>query len=166
MCLNPFEDSLVISTCFQPTNFGLQLLDVSHHAEVHRRPKWEGCKGAFPITSQRHGSHRVSPHSLVFLAFADPKTLQMIVKRNGEKKRRFPSDSNNPLWDAAQHLCCASILWGTLFPKGFWRRQVDLNHRRAKQKEEQLLASRLNLQSPLRTVPLNGDVKNTLGKPL
>ena len=55
---------------------------------------------------------------------------------------------------------------GQLVPKGFWRRQVDLNHQRAKQKEEQLLASQLILQSPLRTVPLNGDVKHTLGNPL
>ena len=89
-------------------------------------------------------------------------SLNGTEKRNGGSLRI----GENPLWDAAQHLCCSSILWGNLFPKGFWRRQVDLNHQRAKQKEEQLLASRLNLQSPLRTVPLNGDVKNTLGNPL
>ena len=139
MCLNPFEDSLVISTCFQPTNFGLQLLDVSHDAEVHRRPNWEGWKGAFPITSKGTGHSLVSPHSLVDPHLRDPKTIQMIAKRNGETKRRFPSDRRKPFMGCSSTLCCSSILWGNLFPKGFWRRQVDLNHQRAKQKEEQLL---------------------------
>lgn len=165
MCLNPFEDSLVISTCFQPTNFGLQLLDVSHDAEGPQEAKVGRLEGSVPYHVPK--ARVTSGESSQFggAGICGSQTLQMIV-RNGEKKRRFPSDSNNPLWDAAQHLCCSSILWGNLFSKGFWRRQVDLNHQRAKQKEEQLLASRLNLQSPLRTVPLNGDVKNTLGNPL
>lgn len=56
MCLNPFEDYFVISRNSSQRILVSNCWMFHMMLKVHRRPKWEGWKGAFPITSQRHGS--------------------------------------------------------------------------------------------------------------
>lgn len=88
--------------------------------KVHRRPKCREGKGAFPITSQRHGSQfGESSQFGGFWHLRIPKPYKWSL--NGTEKRNGGSlrIGENPLWDAVQHLCCSSILWGNLFPKVF-----------------------------------------------
>ena len=65
------------------------------------------------------GHSLVSPHSLVDPHLRDPKTIQMIVKRNGETKRRFPSDRRKPFMGCSSTPVLFKYFVGQLVPKGF-----------------------------------------------